>query len=140
MDKSFWAVEFISVANKIIGVMVIFGGIAVSVLGLRSMDNPEFQRMTGDWGWFVCLIPAIIGFAVGTLWVAIGQMLEIFLDIESNTRKGASNAFTPEFALPSGLAVGKEPQGPPANTAELRRVATGIVPSIYGGFGSAGGD
>ena len=51
MDKSFWAVEFISVTNKIIGMMVIFGGIAVTcALGLRSMDNPEFQRMTGDWG------------------------------------------------------------------------------------------
>ena len=136
MDKSFWAVEFISVANKIIGVMVIFGGIAVSVLGLRSMDNPEFQRMTGDWGWFVCLIPAIIGFAVGTLWVAIGQMLEIFLDIESNTRKGAFNTFTP----PSGLAVVKEPQSPSASTAELQRVASAVVPSIYGGFGSASGN
>jgi|HubBroStandDraft_6_1064221.scaffolds.fasta_scaffold610931_2 hypothetical protein len=137
MDKSFWAVDFISVVNKIIGMMVIFGGIAVTcVLGLRLPNNPEFHQLTGDSGWFVCLIPAIIGFLVGTQWIAIGQMLEIFLSIESNTRKGAFNTFTP----PSGLAVVKEPQSPSASTAELQRVASAVVPSIYGGFGSASGN
>jgi len=84
MRRRFWAVRLVAGITTAIGSLILLCSLIVLLLALGILPGNNVDSRLASTG-----LGALVSFGLflaGVLWVAQGQLLEVFLQIEENTR------------------------------------------------------